>query len=300
MTSRRRVAQPIDPGDRSAKALVAAVNRYHAAVRASIGKLPGDPKKWAARVPWKRLAATATKDVVGALGMAEAAARKKGKASIKGMVRKDAEDTSLGDTLSFTIDNPAAAAWARKHAGTLILKLEEGVRQAVGEYVALALEEGTPPEALARQLRSVIGLRPAQAAQVAKFAAALAEEGRAQSEIDKLVDARSGRLKADRALLIARTETTNAQAQGLLNSWAEAKAEGLIPATAVKVWIAASESSRLSDVCRELDGQMVPLGKPFRSKLLGKDIDGPAAHPFCRSSVGLKVLSQAEFDRLAG
>jgi hypothetical protein len=43
---------------------------------------------------------------------------------------------------------------------------------------------------------------------------------------------------------------------------------------------------------------MVPLGQSFHSSVLGQNLDGPPHHPFCRSTLGLKVLTQAEFDRL--
>ncbi len=286
----RKPHVPIKPGDREARAFVDMFHAYRAAVAKGV-TASHNPGEWASHVDWDTLRKTTIARARAAYGVVEAKARADGRANIRRMVRKD----SGLDLDAFVIDNPYAAAWAETRAAELVKAIDESTRQAIRTYLAAALKQGIPPKSLATQLAAVVGLRPEQASSLAKQAAALFAEGKSQAEIDRLIAAQTSRLVQQRAELIARTETTNAQAQGLLNSWDEAKREGLLPATTVKVWLSARDAHA---ICKQLNGQTVPLDRPFYSKILGRDLDGPSAHPHCRSSVGIKVLSQAEFDRL--
>ena len=79
-----------------------------------------------------------------------------------------------------------------------------------------------------------------------------------------------------RASMIARTEYNRAQNQGHLDG---ARQSGL---TLKKKWDAHLDK-RTSTVCRDLDGQTIPLDSKFKWK--GEVFDAPPAHPNCRSTL---------------
>lgn len=199
---------------------------------------------------------------------------------------------------SFTIDNPFAQAWAASHSGAFAEYLVAGSQASVRTLVARALRDGIPPRQLAIMLETAITLHPTRATTLASARAALIEAGASATAIDRQLRARGRSLRSNRWLMIARTETTTAQANGLLAAWESAQADGDLPRLAVKEWIAATESPRTSDICLGLDGQRRLLDRPFTSSLVG-EVMAPSAHPHCRSTLGLRTVTQAEFDRIA-
>lgn len=280
----------IDPNDRAARALANAFARYRGAVAdalstaALIESLSPDAVtdlrrqgEWmAAQIKAERELETALGRVLGAAAGAAAA--------------------DLG--VSFTLDNPYTPQWIRYNAGRLVNLLSDSGLVALRAYLAAAIEAGIPPRRMANAIGQIAGLREDQAATLLRYQQGLAAAGRTWGEIDRLTAARAARMARQRGELIARTETTTAQAMGLEHSWRVAQDEGILGPYAVKEWTAAMESARTSDICRELDGQLVPLGGHFYSGVLSARVYAPSAHPNCRSSLLIREVSKSEYDRL--
>jgi len=79
-----------------------------------------------------------------------------------------------------------------------------------------------------------------------------------------------------RAEMIARTETNRIENQAKLESYKQTNIKGK------KQWVSAIDN-KTSTICKRLDGQKQPLGKPFKDK----EFEGmsPPAHVNCRSSI---------------
>lgn len=82
---------------------------------------------------------------------------------------------------------------------------------------------------------------------------------------------------ADRAMVIARTETAYADVAGNLNAYAES---GLVDS---KQWIT---GEGCCDECQELDGEIVPLNEQFSA-----GVDAAPLHPNCRCDI-LPILGE--------
>jgi len=83
---------------------------------------------------------------------------------------------------------------------------------------------------------------------------------------------------ANRAEMIARTETNRAENQGKLQAFKSSNEDFL------KKWVSAKDE-RTSEICRELDGQTVGLNENFKDNHTGWEGPAPPAHINCRSSV---------------
>lgn len=225
-----------------------------------------------------------------ALAAAERPAAKKAKADLRRKVRKAEDDTVTsptgGDGIFFDEANPYSVSWAKTRSSELVTSISDSMREAVRVYVADAVEAGVPPKNLGKQLEGVVGLRPDQAESLAAQRAALEEAGRNPDEIDRLIQARGGRLLEQRAMLIARTELTAAQNAGALAEWAQSAADGDIPPDSMREWLDADGCP----ICVELvEAGAVPLNKPWHSDILGKDVWMPPAHPACRCTTALVI-----------
>jgi SPP1 gp7 family putative phage head morphogenesis protein len=132
--------------------------------------------------------------------------------------------------------NQNAVEYAKQRAATLVTSIAESTRDMLRSTVARALEEGWSNDTLAAELSSAYPF------------------------------------SAERAMLIARTETAWADVQGNLTGY---KASGVV---AKKRWIIAQDE--FCDDCRELDGVEVDLDSEFPG-----GHDGPPLHPNCRCDV---------------
>jgi hypothetical protein len=241
------------------------------------------------------LVATSASAVIAAIDWERVAAafRVQMQAALEAVAR------DAGAATGFLVDNPYAQAWAKSYAGELVTLVDTQTKRAIGDLTRLALRYGYPPREIARDIRDLIGPNMPQAAHIARLINTWTQDGVPWSEITRRAARETSKAIRYRALMIARTETTAAQANGQEGAWLSARTSGAIPPTAVKTWIATPESPRTSDVCRELHGKLAPLGGTFPSSVLGYGVQAPAAHPNCRSTLGLRYLTPDEYQAAA-
>lgn len=192
--------------------------------------------------------------------------------------------------------NPLTLEWARRQSGTLIRGIGADARNAIRGVIARQLARGQRAESMVDQIRRHVGLLPAQSLAVERRAALLEQQGELPERVRTLSRQYSDELLFQRALRIARTETTAAQNQGLLDTWRDAQEAGELPDAVVRVWVSAPPSpnpNRPCPICLELDGLEVALDEPYSSALLDAPIMRPPAHPNCMPGDSL-VMADAK------
>jgi SPP1 gp7 family putative phage head morphogenesis protein len=158
-----------------------------------------------------------------------------------------AEERALADakfTMRFDVSDPEAIAWANEHAAELAHGISDTTRQRIAKAVADALA-GDGIEAAYSEIEDAVG-------------------------------------DADRAEMIARTETMTAANEGQRQGWDQAVESGLLTGDEKKEWIATGDSN-VCPQCDELDGTVVGLDEEYPND----GGDGPPAHPDCRCTEGI-------------
>lgn len=185
---------------------------------------------------------------------------------------------------NFTAADPRAVAWAQQRAGARIAGITAESQKAVAEAIASGLKTALTRGEVVERLRNIVGLDARQARALGNFyeknLQQLLEEGytyeEAVAEVTKLSEQYRERLLTQRATRIARTETLAAANAGRMLSWAEADAQGLLPADSMKRWKTATDE-RTCPVCRPLHNVAVPWQGIFTTGDMM-----PPAHPNCR------------------
>lgn len=212
--------------------------------------------------------------------------------------------SAQGVAVAFDRSNPEAIRWAAEQSSLLIRGLTEETREAVREILARAIRDGIPPRQSARLIQQTIGLSTQQALAVERVRQQILSNpgglvkagtlrirvprgGASEAFVERRVAQYSGRLLAQRALLIARTETIRAAVAGQNLLWRQALAEGLLRGTERRRWIITPDD-RLCPSCEAMDGEEVGLDELFESDTLGA-VDGPPLHPDCRCGLGLAI-----------
>lgn len=191
--------------------------------------------------------------------------------------------------MRFDLDNPYSVPWIERHGAQLVTRIGEEGRESIREAVARGFELGNPPREMARTIRASIGLRPEQTASVQRRLALHLAAGLDPETAAARAAAYAQKLLNGRALLIARTETIAAEAQGTLDSWRAASDQGFIVPGTKKRWIEAKGSERTCAVCEDL-GAQDPIDLDDEWELpSGESVEGPPAHPACRCSIGLVI-----------
>ena len=191
----------------------------------------------------------------------------------------------------FQLDNPEAVAWARRHAGELVQGISERSKEAIREIVSRLMAGDISAADAAERIRSVIGLAPRDAVALDNFRQGLlqrvAQNTMALDYAMLQVDQYRRRLLADRATLIARTETITAANQGQQQLWRQAVDRGFLdPARVKRRWIVTPDE-RLCYICAGIpDNGPVGLHDPFQGGD-GNLYDVPPAHPACRCTMAL-------------
>ena len=208
------------------------------------------------------------------------------------------------ETLSISFDavNPRAVTWAADRSSALITEIGAETLAAVRELIALGIAEGIPPRKLVQQIRQAVGLRSDQLRAVenlrARMAAAdpgdLVKAGRTRIRIppegatEALIDKRAGeyaqRLRQQRALLIARTETMTASNRGQKELWLQGQDSGQLPTDIEREWIVTPDD-RLRPEHAAIAGQRRKLDEPFQTAE-GRQLE-PGEDPACRCCAGL-------------
>lgn len=181
--------------------------------------------------------------------------------------------------------NPQSVKFIRERSLTRAVEMSNNMRETVAEILGDAFEEGLSPSAIVAEIKDTVGLTKKMRARVKARATKMKEEGFTQTQIKTAREKFSNQLRTQRAETIARTETLDAQTQGIKDAWQTAQDDGLMPKGTKKKWVATNDD-RLSDICEELDNQEVPIDDQFDSSIVGP-VDRPPAHPNCRSTMVL-------------
>lgn len=196
----------------------------------------------------------------------------------------------LDASLSFDTANPYAIRAAHHRGATLVKQVSGETKKAIREVISRAYETGRPPRESAKEIHELVGLTSRQAARVSKVRALMLATGKSAEQADKLAGKVAAKLRKDRALNIARTETINAANRGQLEAWGQLQREGVLTPDVGKEWITTPDDRRCL-YCQAMDGQVVPLGEPFLSTRYGK-VQGPTLHPRCRCAMGVAKLAK--------
>lgn len=254
------------------KALKTALNKPNATVESSLKAIPFlDLKNPDTFAVWNDLAVrlqNAYATIIQESSLAEAK-RRKFKKEVKLRVPKIPV-------------HPTSLKWLKKRSLTQAKNLSKEARNTVRAILHDGFKEAIHTNDMVKAIQQNIGLTKKQYQMVKNRRKKLVAEGLGQSQVDQNINKFTEAMEKRRAVAIARTETLDAQTQGLKDSWKTAEDEGLMPKGAKKKWVS-THDERLSDICEELDGQEVPVDAQFE----GPDgpLDGPPAHPNCRSTM---------------
>ena len=128
----------------------------------------------------------------------------------------------LGMTASWNIQNPHAVEWAREFVGRRITVITEQTRSVIRTAVADHIRSGLTVPQLQSDIKQMVGLNQPQAKALATFKLKLRETGElSEGAVNAAGSEYHGRLKKQRAEMIARTETAAAFAEGNVKSYAE-------------------------------------------------------------------------------
>ena len=209
-----------------------------------------------------------------------------------------------------TVVNQAAVDVAKRQAALLVVGLSRESRLAIREAVASATAGRMTVAQLARTVRDSVGLTPRFASAVANYRNALQAGESAGTitsrftltdqrfslsnlsaqRVDTMVTRYSERLLAQRATIIARTESLKAAHQGQKALWDAARADGLLPPDVKRVW-QVTPDDRLCDLCAPMDGQVIEFDGSF-SGTRGNTTyteETPPIHPGCRCTESLDL-----------
>jgi SPP1 gp7 family putative phage head morphogenesis protein len=181
---------------------------------------------------------------------------------------------------SFDQANERAVGWAAGRSATLIVEIGPDTRAAVRELIASGIVDGVAPRKLVRRLREVVGLRSDQVRALSSFAERLRAAGASESAIARQSTRYAEKLRRDRALLIARTETLRASNEGQRELWRQAQERGELPQDLQRVWISTPDS-RTRPEHADRDGVVVGL---YESWPWGTE---PGEEPNCRCAQGV-------------
>lgn len=198
--------------------------------------------------------------------------------------------------------NPSSIAWIRLKSASMVAEISDQQKALLREILTSGFEQGERPKAILAEIEQLVGLTLRERGWVQNREAALravmedkVERARDKAKkrallepgVRRATDRYAESLLSKRGRRIARTETIEAYAQGLDESWAQAKDAGFIDDTVMQDWIELTASPRTCPICKGLgQSEPVPLGEPFVSDIIG-EVFRPPAHPHCRC---VKVL----------
>ena len=205
--------------------------------------------------------------------------------------------------------NQAAVDAARRQAALLAVGLSRESRAAIREAVTVATQGQLTVRQLARVVRDSIGLTPTFAGAVANYRLTLAAGEMSpaavgnrftlspkvpsvlsESRLDAIVERYSERLLAQRATILARTESLRAAHSGQKSLWDAARADGLIPGDTKIVW-QATPDDRECEACAALDGTVIGFEESWTATRGNATFteDTPPIHPGCRCTTSLDL-----------
>lgn len=207
-------------------------------------------------------------------------------------------------TYAFDVTSPTSLAWASNSSASLVVRVTEQTRSAIRELIASGVQNGIPPQSLARSIKGVIGLRsdqqsalanamarldaarPGSTVKVGSRSIVIPSDGLSQARLSSIANRYSDELLKQRAILIARTETIDAANEGQSELWKQAVERGDLPDDVKRVWIVTPDDRLCPNICEPMEGQVVGLDEPFITGE-GDEVDAPGAHPDCRCAQGI-------------
>lgn len=190
--------------------------------------------------------------------------------------------------------------------------LKADIRATVRQAVTLGIGSGDPPSAVARDLRSVIGLSPNQAQYVRNLRAELeagqygAARGRAlldrrfnldkldtlseaerAKRIDTIVETYRTRMVAHNANVNTALMTKDAYREGQRLAWMQAQADGLVPQgyRIQKTWIHLDPQPDPRPEHQALHGETVPIDHPYSTGQMSAGLGDYGCHCLDRFTI---------------
>jgi hypothetical protein len=261
--------------------------------RLDVGVLTRNPEAVVDSVPWSALTRQLVHDLAPAYLALLADSAEANRRALPAL-RKAATDTAR-TVFRFNRANPAAMRAAERLALDLVRGITEDARQAIRALVRDMFSGGdVTVDEVARRVRDHLGLTARQSQALRRrqedlFRQAAAEdapmtEARAEAETARYAQ----RLRADRALTIARTESMRAANAGQQELWRQAEAEGYLPPTQQREWLVTPDEL-LCEICAPIPGNgPVGLREAFVTGS-GNLLMHPPAHPNCRCTTALLI-----------
>jgi GNAT superfamily N-acetyltransferase len=176
--------------------------------------------------------------------------------------------------------NELAAELVLEDAAALA-RLDDDQRVAVQRLLARGLNLGWSDDQFQQKIARVIDLDPRSATAVENYRNKLLADNTPPARADRLSKQYADRLRAHRALVIAKTETQAALNEAQRQIWAEQQELGEVSRYAVRVFRVAKDE-RLCKMCRGLNGRRAALHGGYEAP--SGFVAGPPLHPNCRCS----------------
>jgi hypothetical protein len=210
--------------------------------------------------------------------------------------------TGVEPILTFDGENPYVQRFINEAVGNLVTNITENSRASIRQTLQDARVKETTIAEVAREIKQVVGLRPDQQRSLSKYKEKLKAEGVKGQAFRDLTEKFSKKKLAERANLIARTETMTAVNGGHRVGWEQAAGEGYFDQTKANVvWIAAAEDGRLCPTCESMDRIPRPFTGTWKVRMLDhkgnytgrtKEVRDPnETHPNCRCTFILELES---------
>lgn len=173
---------------------------------------------------------------------------------------------------------PHSDAFIRQQAASLVVRVTRDQRQAIREQLVARYSRERRPETLVKDLKNIIGLDPRRAKALRRFEDQLREKK--TKDVASKVERYRKELLQNRAVTIARTESSAIENEAKRAAWAIAVDEGVLPIDAEQEWVANADAC---PACEDRDGDRVAVGDLFPGGLAG-----PPAHPSCYCGLVLR------------
>lgn len=168
---------------------------------------------------------------------------------------------------SFDADSPGAARWAREHSAELVQQVSDETRDALRVAMEQAYMEHLEPARSAKLIEDIVGLDQRRAEAVLNLRAELLAQELSQRDIDRQATAYAEQLLGQRAIAIARTETSSIAQAAQQQMWAQAVEEGLIlPEDYQGEWLISDGEA--CDDCKAMIGERRPLSGTYEGGVL--------------------------------
>jgi len=184
-----------------------------------------------------------------------------------------------GIKLSFNMQDPHFEAAVYTRGLSAATEIDVETKDALRRIVADARAYGHHPNQFAPTIAETIGLTERQAVAVHNFANGMIEDGAQPERALVKADAYAKRLRRQRAMMIARTETIAAANIGRMEAFEQAARNGWVDRNSARLeWMAVQDDP--NEICFHLDGQRASLDGDFQVN--GVLVGPPPVHPNCR------------------